>query len=44
MNLNKTEEAIDDVKHALDLVTKFEESIGDRVHKIVHTKVISFFY
>ena len=39
MNLDKTDEAIEDVKHALDLLAKHEEAKLDPVHKIVHLKV-----
>ena len=39
MNLDKTDEAIDDVKYALDLLMKHEEMKVYHVHKIVHAKV-----
>ena len=43
MNLDKTDEAIEDVKHALDLLAKHEEAKLAPVHKIVHLKVQSVF-
>ena len=39
MNLDRTNEAIEDVKHALDLLAKHEEAKLEPAHKIVHLKV-----
>ena len=42
MNLDKTDEAIKDVKHALDLLAKHEESKLHHVHQILPLKVQRF--